>query len=280
MSSGFVSAGTNDQPIERDDEWLRAEQELEEERRRKAELGKQDGGKSLFEVLERNKSEPNSVAWPLSAMPGPEQRNKVIFLGYYTVAKQEAFEEKSRLRNQFRSLDEDEVEFLDSVLESTRAQEAAVKKETADQLEAFRRQREEAEKALRESASSDVTTGQGEAWSALARKRRRDKQRDLLIPGKKRKASATENAAGKDTHNGKDSHKQDDAGSSSTKKLVETSKSDEAAAAASATSSQTTNPATQAKVVTDTDKPQLKTESPTKPPAVSLGLGGYSSDSE
>lgn len=59
MSSGFVSAGTNEQPIERDDEWLKVQQELEEERRRKAEIGKQDDGKSLFEVLERNKSEFN-----------------------------------------------------------------------------------------------------------------------------------------------------------------------------------------------------------------------------
>ena len=67
MSSGFVSAGTNEKPIERDDEWLRAQQELEEERRRKAEIGKQDEGKSLFEVLERNKSEPNSDTWPPSA---------------------------------------------------------------------------------------------------------------------------------------------------------------------------------------------------------------------
>lgn len=55
MSSGFVSSGTNEKPIERDDEWLRVQQELEEERRRKAEIGKQDEGKSLFEVLERNK---------------------------------------------------------------------------------------------------------------------------------------------------------------------------------------------------------------------------------
>ncbi|KAJ5827435.1 hypothetical protein N7447_004198 [Penicillium robsamsonii] len=251
MSSGFVSSGTNEQPIERDDEWLRAEQELEEERRRKAEIGKQDGGKSLFEVLEQNK-----------------------------MAKQEAFEEKSRLRNQFRSLDEDEVDFLDSVLESTRAREAAVKKETADQLEAFRRQREEAQKALLESTSSDVTPVQGEDWAALARKRRRDKQRDLLIPGKKRKASATENAAGKDTNDGKDSQGQAGAGSSSTKRLdQETSKSNEAAPA-SVAASQTTNPATQPKVVTDIEKGQLKTNSPTKPPAVSLGLGGYSSDSE
>lgn len=64
MSSGFVSAGTNEQPIERDDEWLRAQQELEEERRRKAEIGKQNEGKSLFEVLEQNKSETSlAVAW-------------------------------------------------------------------------------------------------------------------------------------------------------------------------------------------------------------------------
>lgn len=56
MSSGFVSAGTADQPVERDDAWLRAQQELEEERRRKAEIGQQNDGKSLFEVLEQNKS--------------------------------------------------------------------------------------------------------------------------------------------------------------------------------------------------------------------------------
>lgn len=57
MSSGFVSSGTNQEPVERDDEWRRAQQELEEERRRKADLGKQDGGKSLYDVLQSNKSE-------------------------------------------------------------------------------------------------------------------------------------------------------------------------------------------------------------------------------
>lgn len=62
MSSGFVSAGTTDQPIERDDEWLKVQQELEEERRKKAEIGKQNDGKSLFEVLQQNKSELFSVA--------------------------------------------------------------------------------------------------------------------------------------------------------------------------------------------------------------------------
>lgn len=62
MSSGFVSAGTNEAPVERDDEWLKAQQELEEERRRKAEIGKQTDGKSLYEVLQQNKSELFSSA--------------------------------------------------------------------------------------------------------------------------------------------------------------------------------------------------------------------------
>ena len=55
MSSGFVSGGTIDQPIERDAEWLKAQQELEDTRRAKAELAKQQDGKSLFEILEQNK---------------------------------------------------------------------------------------------------------------------------------------------------------------------------------------------------------------------------------
>jgi hypothetical protein len=62
MSSGFISAGTDQEPAERDDEWRRVQQELEEERRRKAELGRQDGGKSLYEVLEQNKSESQYLA--------------------------------------------------------------------------------------------------------------------------------------------------------------------------------------------------------------------------
>jgi hypothetical protein len=56
MSSGFVSGGTIDEPADRDKEWLHAQQELEEERRRKAEMGRQEGGKSLYEVLQQNKS--------------------------------------------------------------------------------------------------------------------------------------------------------------------------------------------------------------------------------
>ena len=55
MSSGFVSAGTTDNPIERDDEWLKAQQEIEAARRRKEEESRQEGGKTLYEVLQSNK---------------------------------------------------------------------------------------------------------------------------------------------------------------------------------------------------------------------------------
>lgn len=169
MSSRFVSGGTIDEPNQRDDEWRRAQQELEDERRRKAELGKQNDGKSLFEVLQQNK-----------------------------IAKQEAFEESIRLKNQFRSLDEDEVEFLDSLLESTRAKEAAVKKETAEHLAAYQRQREEAERALIEGPSSGQNgsggaanlTGDDELWAVAGRKRKRNKK-DFLVPPKIRKSSST-----------------------------------------------------------------------------------------
>ena len=111
-----------------------------------------------------------------------------------TVAKQEAFEEKIRLKNQFRSLDEDEVEFLDSLLESTRAQEANIQKETAEQLEVFRQQREQAERILLEgSATENGLPAEEEDWKIPARKRRREKSnKELLLPGKKRQVSVKE----------------------------------------------------------------------------------------
>ena len=57
MSSGFVSGGTTDQPIERDNEWLEAQQEIEATRRRKEEESRQEGGKTLYEVLQQNKGD-------------------------------------------------------------------------------------------------------------------------------------------------------------------------------------------------------------------------------
>lgn len=57
MSSGFVSGGTTENPVERDDEWLNAQKEIEANRRRREEESRQTQGKTLFEVLESNKGE-------------------------------------------------------------------------------------------------------------------------------------------------------------------------------------------------------------------------------
>ncbi|PYH46190.1 PSME3-interacting protein [Aspergillus saccharolyticus JOP 1030-1] len=250
MSSGFVSAGTDQEPVERDDDWHRVQQELEEERRRKAELGKQDGGKSLFEVLQQNK-----------------------------MAKQEAFEEKIKLKNQFRSLDEDEVEFLDSILESTRAKEAAVKRETAEGLELFRRQREEAEKTLLEDTSADVVpAAEGEDWKIPARKRRREKSKDLLVPGKKRKSLSGDSAVSPTGEQGPQTPTKEKESPPAEKALptvpaVHRSTEREKVSGVPESSAKCAQPAQKS---TNTDQ---ETQKPAAKP-LSLGLAGYSSDSE
>lgn len=56
MSSGFVSGGTTDAPIERDDKWLAVQLEIERERQERKDREKAVAeGKSLFETLEANK---------------------------------------------------------------------------------------------------------------------------------------------------------------------------------------------------------------------------------
>ncbi|OCK80644.1 hypothetical protein K432DRAFT_382005 [Lepidopterella palustris CBS 459.81] len=162
--SRFVSGGTIDEPVERDDEWAKAQQELEEARRRREEEAGQQDGRSLFEILQANK-----------------------------VAKQEAFEEAHKLKNQFRALDDEEVEFLDSVLESTRAAEAAIRKETTEKLDIFRKQREEAEKAaLEDQSGSSAAIIEEEQWIASgSRKRKKGKEREPLLGLKLRKTSST-----------------------------------------------------------------------------------------
>lgn len=52
--------------------------------------------------------------------------------------KQEAFEEAAKLKNQFRPLDESEVDFLEGVRRKQQAQATDVKQQTAEQLRAFR----------------------------------------------------------------------------------------------------------------------------------------------
>lgn len=111
-------------------------------------------------------------------------------------AKQDAFEEANKLKNQFRSLDEDEVEFLDSVLESTRAEEERVKKETAEGLELFRKQQEEADKKARAAENDGTQIQEASAvredeWGTTGRKRKRTKDKEVLKGVKVRRASSS-----------------------------------------------------------------------------------------
>ncbi|CAK7263571.1 hypothetical protein SEPCBS119000_000558 [Sporothrix epigloea] len=100
----------------RQEEWAAVEKQLEAERQRKAaarRAAQTAGGSgaetSLYDVLQANKA-----------------------------AKQAAFEEQHKLKNQFRPLDEDEVEFLDRLKADAQAAEARVRAETAADLDAFR----------------------------------------------------------------------------------------------------------------------------------------------
>ena len=67
------------------------------------------------------------------------------------------------------------MDFLDSVLESARSKEAEVKKETFEQLEAFRKQREEAEKVAKEEEGGEVPAA-AETWTVGPRKRKKGKE--------------------------------------------------------------------------------------------------------
>ena len=104
------------------------------------------------------------------------------------------------MKNQFRNLDEDEIEFLDSILESTRAKEEAVKKETAEQLNLFRRQQEDADRAMVQDtdegveesvvAKSGSPVNDNSPW-AVNRKRKRVKETEIVRGVKLRKSSST-----------------------------------------------------------------------------------------
>jgi hypothetical protein len=163
MSSGFVSGGKAGEEVQRDDEWKKAQQELEDARRAKAELAKQQDGKSLYDVLQANKEK-----------------------------KQAEFEEKARYKLHV-ALDDEEADYLDSILEKKRQEEANVKKETVEQLDLFRRQREEAERRARglEEDSTEPTQEHGAGqWAAAGRKRKKGPEAGLLKGVKLRKSSS------------------------------------------------------------------------------------------
>jgi hypothetical protein len=111
-----------------------------------------------------------------------------------TAAKQEAFEESTKLTNQFRSLDEDEIEFLDSVQEAARAKELADKRATKEGLEEFRKQQEEAERAAKEQEGAVSPPTVSESWAVGPRKRKKGREKDVIGGLKIRRTSTGERA--------------------------------------------------------------------------------------
>ncbi|KAJ8115646.1 hypothetical protein OPT61_g2750 [Boeremia exigua] len=158
MSSGFVSGGTADAPIERDEEWRQAQREIEEKRREKEELGKQNEGKSLYEVDAAD-------------------------------AKQEAFEQAARYKLHV-TLDDDEADYLEGILATKLKEEANVKKETREQLELFRRQQEEAERTALDEGDGEVRKEDQVQWAMPGRKRKKGPENTLLKGVKLRKPNS------------------------------------------------------------------------------------------
>ncbi|PHH49679.1 hypothetical protein CFIMG_006519RA [Ceratocystis fimbriata CBS 114723] len=128
------------------DAWDQVQKEVIAERQqRAAERAKVINGeeKSLYEILQANKA-----------------------------AKQAAIEEQNRLSNQFRALDDDEVEFLDRVRESKRSEDNRVREETQAGLQAFRHaQQSTANESQKPLDNGDV----GETDWAISRKKRKAK---------------------------------------------------------------------------------------------------------
>lgn len=117
----------------------------------------------------------------------------------FLAAKQEAFEEANRLKNQFRALDDDEIEFLDELRGREREEEARFRKETAEGLDAFRKHREEMEKKKREEeAQHDVVEEVKEDEWKVGRKRKAGKEKTGGLGIKLRKMSSIDSTRGVD----------------------------------------------------------------------------------
>ena len=194
-------------------------------------------------------------------------------------AKQDAFEESIRLKNQFRNLDEDEVEFLDSVLESTRKKEDEVKKQTSEQLDLFRRQQEEADKAALEGAGEETRGegigskegGQEETWAVNKGKRKRTEKKKGLKGFKLRKASSSAHDDGEKVDGGRAGSSSHTTGLPST---TPTTKSQpNITAASNSIASVSTSP------VENPEVSQAAAKTTQAAPS-GLELGGYSSDED
>jgi hypothetical protein len=110
-------------------------------------------------------------------------------------AKQAAFEEQSKVRNQFRALDDDEIEFLDDVRAKKRAEEDAARREVEQGLKAFREQQKK-DSGDAAAPAGDADEGGGEHWE-VGRKRKRVKDREVKGVVRRRMSGGELEADGK-----------------------------------------------------------------------------------
>ncbi|RFU75955.1 nefa-interacting nuclear nip30 [Trichoderma arundinaceum] len=157
-----VVAAAREPLMKKDAEWEAVRHELEEDRRRREEARtravEEGGQQSLYDILQANKA-----------------------------AKQAAFEEQNKLKNQFRALDDDEIEFLDEVRAKEKAEEARAKREVEEGLKAFRERQKstgggEASAAAKEDEKGAVE--EEEEWVVGGRKRKRHEREVLRVKKK------------------------------------------------------------------------------------------------
>ncbi|KAF9873784.1 hypothetical protein CkaCkLH20_08894 [Colletotrichum karsti] len=147
-----VFTGAGGEAPKKNAEWEAVQKELEADRRRREEArvkAVEGGERSLYDVLQANKA-----------------------------AKQAAFEEQNKIKNQFRPLDDDEIEFLDDVREAKRKEEERVRRETEEGIAKFRRaqtKRPGGGEGEVEDEGGVEKGGEGgeEEWAVGPRKRRR-----------------------------------------------------------------------------------------------------------
>lgn len=115
----------------------------------------------------------------------------MLMMAVATAAKQAAFEEQNRIRNQFRALDDDEIDFLDGVLDERRVEEERIKRETAERLASFREAQKTAGVAEDTGDANDESGAV--AWGGAGKKRKRtEKEAKSIVKGVRRRTSESE----------------------------------------------------------------------------------------
>ncbi|KAK4076325.1 hypothetical protein Trihar35433_2885 [Trichoderma harzianum] len=236
MSSRFVSGGTISGEGSKDEavaatatareplakksvEWETVQHELDEERKRReharAELA-EGGQQSLYDILQANKGlqySPYFIFLLLLFLFCCAFDRECADWDFCMriAAKQAAFEEQNKLKNQFRALDDDEIEFLDEVRAKEKAEEERARREVEEGLKAFRERQKSTGGGGGETSGTTVKEGGGgeeeEEWAVGGRKRKRH-EREVL--GVKKKAVGGDTGRGKDEVGGVDKGDGDD----------------------------------------------------------------------